>query len=136
MLEELDGRLARATTRSFQPELWAEATESWRETRGSGQGLANQLAGLLDLSLQISLGDASAAADALDEAARAVDLAGVHASLVEADRLQESARARMEQLLGQLAEWDNFQSILSLTRDILNRQKALRDRTREFAREK
>jgi len=111
-------------------------TEAWRETRGAGQGLANQLVSLLDLSLQISLGDASAAADALDEATRAVDLAGTHERLVETDRLQESSRARMEQLLGQLAEWDNFQSILTLTRDILNRQKALRDRTKEFAREK
>jgi hypothetical protein len=42
----------------------------------------------------------------------------------------------MDDLLDELAEWDNFQNILALTRDILNRQKALRERTQRYASEK
>jgi hypothetical protein len=46
------------------------------------------------------------------------------------------AQKQIEELLGRLAEWDNFQSVLSLTRDILNRQKNLRERTKDAAGEK
>jgi hypothetical protein len=42
---------------------------------------------------------------------------------------------KVEKLLEMLAEWDNYQSILSLTRDILNGQKNLSERTREYAKE-
>jgi hypothetical protein len=136
MLEELDRRLAEQTTRSFDPALWREVSASWNEGQAPSTGLAGQLVAILDLALTISLEDARAATEALDAATRAVGLADIHADLIEADRRQQTARAHMEQLLGLLAEWDNFQSILSLTRDILNRQKSLRDRTREFAREK
>jgi hypothetical protein len=135
MLEELDRRQAGRTARSFDADSWRELAASWSDSQAAN-GLAGQLVRILDLSLTISLADTPAATDALDAATRAVDLAGIHENLIEADRQQETARAHMEQLLGLLAEWDNFQSILSLTRDILNRQKSLRDRTREFAREK
>jgi hypothetical protein len=91
---------------------------------------------LFGLSLDISTGNVAEAAAALDLATRAVDLAGVHEHLLLADRHQTAARAEIEELLGLLGEWDNFQSILTLTRDILSRQKALRDRTREQARDK
>jgi hypothetical protein len=43
---------------------------------------------------------------------------------------------RVEALLAELAEWDNFQNVLTLARDILNRQKALRDRTLQFEKER
>ncbi len=136
LLEDLDRQLAGQTVRSFSPELWRGLVRRWKDAQGPSSGLAGQLAQLLDLSLTISLDDTAAATEALDAAARAVDLTGIHENLIAADRLQETSRAHMEQLLGLLAEWDNFQSILSLTRDILNRQKSLRDRTRELAREK
>ena len=38
-------------------------------------------------------------------------------------------------VLVKLGEWDNFQSVLTLTRDILNRQKNLHQRTRKHAEE-
>ena len=68
-------------------------------------------------------------------ASRAGDLVSVHAALSEALALQEAARVKTEVLLAELAEWDNFQSVLSLTRDILNRQKSLTERARQYAKE-
>ena len=42
---------------------------------------------------------------------------------------------QLDALTTRLGEWDNFQSVLTLTRDILNRQKNLTERTRKFAEE-
>ena len=51
-------------------------------------------------------------------------------------RVEELAAAasgdERAQLLDRLAEWDNFQSILTLTRDILGRQKSIRDKTADM----
>ena len=58
------------------------------------------------------------------------------AVLADAAELQGRSLERMEDLLAELAEWDNFQNVLALTRDILNRQKALRERTQQYASEK
>ena len=52
--------------------------------------------------------------------------AGVH---------QARTLTEIESLLERLSEWENFQSILTLTRDILNRQKNLTERTRQFAKD-
>ena len=58
------------------------------------------------------------------------------------DRLQEAAGfenaalEKLEKLLEKLAEWDNFQSVLVLTRDLLNGQKNLQERTRASFKEK
>ena len=68
-------------------------------------------------------------------ASRAGDAVSVHTALSEALVLQKEAHMKTEVLLAELAEWDNFQSILSLTRDILNRQKSLTERARHYARE-
>ena len=134
-LEQMDAALSRASERSFQVDIWRDLVLSWR-AGSAGTGLAAQLIGLLDLGMAISYEDCRPASDALDRAASAVDLAGIHAALVEASGDQERSLVHIEELLGRLAEWDNFQSILSLTRDILSRQKALMERTKQQAREK
>jgi hypothetical protein len=90
------------------------------------------LLGLFDLSLQISADDLPLAAAALDRAGRRATVAEVRAELAAALEREEQAHRRATELLDLLAEWDNFQSILSLTRDILGRQKAIRDRTAEM----
>jgi len=59
----------------------------------------------------------------------------VHAEVTAAEESQKAVVLKIESLLEMLAEWDNYQSILSLTRDILNGQKSLSERTREFAKE-
>jgi len=132
----MDAALSQATERNFQYDIWRELALSWRAGAASDTGLASQLIGLFDLGMTISHEDCLPASDALDRAGRAVDLAGIHAALVEAGQHQERSLVHIEELLGRLAEWDNFQSILSLTRDILSRQKALMDRTKQQAREK
>ena len=68
-------------------------------------------------------------------ASRTDDIEEIHAALSEALSLQTEARMKTEILLAELAEWDNFQSVLSLTRDILNRQKSLTERARHYAKE-
>ncbi|HUR29424.1 MAG TPA: hypothetical protein VM509_14640, partial [Planctomycetota bacterium] len=128
-LAALDDALARA------PRSGAFPLEAWREFgRGAQAGrratLAGQLAGLVDLALAIDVDDARAATKVAERAAQAADLGDVHALLGEHMRLSAQLDGHVQDLLARLAEWDNFQSILSLTKDILNRQKALRERAK------
>jgi len=133
LLEDIDARLARETDKGSHLSAWRELANGWKSGRLIAPGLAGQLVSVLDLALAISLDDTSAAAQALDRAAQAVDLARVHEGLREAAEHQALAQQHIEELLARLAEWDNYQSILQLTRDILGRQKSLRERTREAA---
>ena len=87
------------------------------------------------LAIEISDDLVEPARQAALRASRAGDAVSVHTALAEALALQEEARIKTEILLGELAEWDNFQSVLSLTRDILNRQKSLTERARHYAKE-
>jgi hypothetical protein len=60
----------------------------------------------------------------------------VHDRLKSASAAQKKTLAKIDALLERLAEWDNFQSVLTLTRDILNGQKTLNERTRQAAKDK
>jgi len=135
--EEADSALmALDTALSTAPRSGSFPWDAWRGFgRGSESGrgratLAGQLAGLVDLGLTIDLDDARAAAKAAERAAQSVDIGEIHAALGEHVRLAEQLDGHVQDLLARLAEWDNFQSILSLTKDILNRQKALRERAK------
>jgi hypothetical protein len=131
LLEELDLELSKKTSRDFPAEAWSGIAQRFRENRsGALPGLAGQLISILDLSLSVSHQDAARATQALERAGQAVDLADVHAALIAAGDEEARMLAHLEELLSRLSEWDNFQSILSLTRDILNRQKSLLERTR------
>jgi hypothetical protein len=131
LLEALDASLSSALTKGFDPAPWRALSEAARGPGGPPQGLARQLAAILEVSLALGQDEAPAAAEALDEAARAVELEAVHAALTRAADAQQRTLARLDELIARLAEWDNFQSVLNLARDILNRQKAVRDRTKE-----
>ena len=61
------------------------------------------------------------------------DLESARAALSEADLRLTELRETMDRLTGELGEWDSLQSVLSLTRDILSRQKNLKERTRKAA---
>jgi len=61
------------------------------------------------------------------------DLESASSALAEADLRLTELRATMDRLTGELGEWDSLQSVLSLTRDILSRQKNLKERTRKAA---
>jgi hypothetical protein len=133
LLEHLDASLASRTDRSFHPEPWRELTQAFAEKRLGTPNFAGALVAICGLSLEISEDETRAAVDALASAALAVDVGAVHTALTTAHEQQQEALLSIEQLLERLSEWDNFQSILSLTRDILNRQKTLMERTRQEA---
>jgi len=136
LLEFYDARAAEAREARFQAAPWRALARENAAGKLSGEGFASTLVQLVALALEISEDHAGAAVAALDAAENAtarptvanqLELALEHAGRVE---------QRLEVLLAELAEWDNFQSVLTLARDILNRQKALRDRTQQFATEK
>jgi len=131
-LEALDRELRAQLERSFEPAAWQRFRA---ETRGASAGFAGYLLELVDLALAISEEDARAASAALDRAQGDPSMQAVREALVAARVAQDAALQRLEALLERLAEWDNFQSVVNLTRDILEQQKALRERTRQSAAE-
>lgn len=136
MLEFYDERQAQISDLRFHAEPLRELARAVASGELGPKGFAGNLIELVDLALEISEDHAMRAVEALDRAEKALDAAAVQTALLEAAEQQSLALQRTEDLLVQLAEWDNFQNVLALTRDILNRQKALRQRTQQFASEK
>ena len=73
--------------------------------------------------------------EALTRARAASDLPQALAEVATAEAALVRAVEQLDALTTRLGEWDNFQSVLTLTRDILNRKKNLTERTRKFAEE-
>lgn len=135
LLEALDAGLARYSDRSFHPEPWRELADAYSAGSVGSAGLAGQLVAITGLGLAVSEDHSAAAADALSAAVESSGPSGVREALERAYDHQVAAMAEIDHLLEQLAEWDNFQSILTLTRDLLNGQKNVWERTRQFAQE-
>lgn len=135
LLEELDRRQSTLSDRRFHAQVWSGLAGLVREKQLGDPAFAGRLVEIVGLALEISEGDAASAAEELRRAQDALELSGAHAALSEAVRLQAAGLARAERLLELLAEWDNFQSVLALTRDILNRQRTLLERTRQYAKD-
>jgi hypothetical protein len=134
LLDRLDALLAESD-RIFDGEIWKSLAAEERAGAGAPSGLADRLLAIAALALEISEVDAPAATAALVRAQQATDLTRIHAEISAAEASQKAVVLKVEKLLEMLAEWDNYQSILSLTRDILNGQKNLSERTREYAKE-
>ncbi len=135
-LDFLDERLAGQKGRGFDPLPWRELGAASRTNSIAGNGLAGKLIDIGTLALEISEDLAVDATDQLSKASEAVDIAKAHGYLQKASDQQKAMLAKIDLLLERLAEWDNFQSVLSLTRDILNAQKGVSERTRAAAKEK
>ena len=135
LLEAIDQSLAAYTDRSFHPEPWRDLARDYAAGSLGNAGLAGQLIKIVDTSLTISEGHTAAAERALTSAQTSTGPAAMRDALDAAYGHQVRAVEEIEKLLEQLAEWDNYQSILSLTRDLVNRQKNLTERTRNFARD-
>ena len=131
LLEALDARLVSAPSKEFDAAPWRELCAQAAQQRGGVGGLATQLSGILELALAAGEDEARAATAALEEAGAREDLERVHEALVAAADAQRRTLQRVDELIARLSEWDNFQSVLNLARDILQRQRALRDRTKE-----
>ncbi len=135
-LEVLDAALSQSTTRGFDPEPWRELARAARGGELAGTGLTAKLIDIAALALEISEEHATNAVAELGRAQDATALDKVREHLAAAEKSQAAVVERLERLLERLAEWDNFQSVLGLTRDILNGQKSLSERTRQNAKEK
>ncbi|MBK7874781.1 MAG: hypothetical protein IPJ77_03360 [Planctomycetes bacterium] len=136
LLEFLDARLATSVRKNFDAEPWRElAAAAARGELGKG-ALSSKLVEITGLALEVSEDDTRRAVDALARAQQETELAAVHARLQEAASHETVALEKLDRLLEMLAEWDNFQSVLVLTRDLLNGQKNLQERTRASFKEK
>jgi hypothetical protein len=133
LLEATDAVMAKISDRSFHPEPWRTLSRDYAGGRLGQAELAGELIALVGMALDVSEVHAATAAEALAEARAASDLATARIAMERAETAQASAQAQLDALLSRLGEWDNFQSVLTLTRDILNRQKNLIQRTRQLA---
>ncbi len=136
LLEFYDGRMGSVADQRFQGSVWRELAQQGAAKTLPSEGFAANLVRLVSVALEISEDHVRSAVEALDAAERSLTAPEVAEALLRAAELQVKALERTEALLEELAEWDNFQNVLTLARDILNRQKALRDRTQQFASEK
>ncbi len=136
LLDALDFRMLAASNRSFQVEIWRKLVTDYERGALGTAGLAGNLTAILGVAFTISEDHTAGASDALERAQDATDASTLRAQLEIAKREQGQALERIEDLLERLSEWDSFQSVLVLTRDILERQSNLRQRTQKFATEK
>lgn len=130
-LADLDARLARTSARTFPAQAWRDFAAAARAGTVFTPGVPGQLTALLERSLALSVVSSPEAIEALERATRAAEPDSAHGALSQALAAQTAVHAGLVELLEQLAEWDNFQAVLTLTRDILTRQKTVRDRTRD-----
>ena len=121
--------------RAFHPQPWMDLSAGLEEGRFGAPEFAGQLVELTALALFVSEEAAPAAVAALGEAVAASAPGQRARTLATAIDRHTEGIASLERLREHLAEWDNFQSVLSLTRDILNRQRNLIEHTRQFARD-
>jgi hypothetical protein len=132
-LDLIDERLASQSSRVFDPAPWRELAAASRDRAIAGSGLSGKLVDISGLALEISEDLAQRATDEMVRAGEAIDLTKVHERLQAASVAQKAMLARIDALLERLAEWDNFQSVLMQTRDILNGQKSVSERSRQAA---
>jgi hypothetical protein len=130
--------LAEGDARGLRAEPWRARVDAHAAGQLGASGLAGKLVEIVGTSLDIGETLCVQAVDAVDRARDAgepLEIGLVHEELTLASERQAEVLARIELLLELLAEWDNFQSVLSLTRDILNRQKNLSEQTRQYAKD-
>jgi len=134
-LDLFDARQAESLARGFDPAPWRELAQASKSESIAGSGLAGKLVDIVGLALEVSEDCAANAEGALARAQSATEIARVHEAVRDAAIEEKRAVEKLEALLEKLAEWDNFQSVLGLARDILNGQRTLSERTRQTASE-
>lgn len=134
-LEALDRRLQESGTRTFEPALWRTLVADLEGGRLGSPDLVGELLTLVGMTLEVSEATLAEALEALTRARAASAAEQARTEVVAAEAALARAVEQLDALTTRLGEWDNFQSVLTLTRDILNRQKNLTERTRKFAEE-
>jgi len=133
LLDELDAQLAESSDKSFQPGPWLRVAAAHPSTDSKNTGLAGRLVTIVGMALTISEDQARTIVDELTNALDSSDRQELLESLDIALATQEAALESANTLLELLAEWDNYNSILTMTRDLINRQRNLKERTKQFA---
>jgi hypothetical protein len=133
LLEQLDQALNEAPESGFPVAAWRAVAASGPERGDESRGFAAHLLALVEVAIEVASDLAPRASAAVDRARSADDLAAAEPWLSEAVLAQAALLERLEALLESLAEWEDYQSVLSLSRDLLERQRWLRDRTRAAA---
>lgn len=136
MLDGLEQRLAERTERGFAPHAWVGLFDAHKAGELGQAQLAGDLLEMVGLALEVSENHGARAVGHLQGARDEPKPAQVLGHLEAALEAQVEAQATLNRLLGKLGEWDNFQSVLTLTRDILNHQKSLKQRTQRFVEDK
>lgn len=135
VLDALDRRLRESSSRTFETAPWRALAEDLEAGRLGSPDLVGELLTLVGMALTVSEDTLAEALEALTRARAASDLPQALAEVATAEAALVRAVEQLDALTTRLGEWDNFQSVLTLTRDILNRQKNLTERTRKFAEE-
>lgn len=133
LLEALDAGLAQGLERSFDPAPWVDLSKRYGAGSLGQADVAGTLVTVVGLALAVSEEHGRDFADELSTANDAAGQREARKALERAVAAQEQAQTVLDELLVKLGEWDNFQSVLTLTRDILNRQKNLNQRTEKYA---
>ncbi|MCI0589459.1 MAG: DUF4175 domain-containing protein [Planctomycetes bacterium] len=141
-LEALDAELAdRAGDRargSEEGSLLGARAEGLLRRRDSGELGSLEFLGkfldMLDLARQIAERLSPEATAALEDASTAVEASRTRDRLAAARAAQDEVLATIDRLLLLLGEWDNYQAVVGLAREILERQKALNQQTKEWTR--
>ena len=133
----LERRLIELTSnsaeRSFQEGSWRTIAQELAQGGLGSPERAGDLVRIVGLALE-ACGERSDAWISSLEAVRAASgIEETRGALATCELRLMELRETMDRLTGELGEWDSLQSILSLTRDILSRQKNLKERTRKDA---
>jgi hypothetical protein len=132
LLDALEAATLTDAGREFRPGPWRELAARQADGSLAGAEFADRLVEITGLALELAEDEARGAVDALRRAQDLADPTARYDQLVVASERQAAARDRVEALLTLLSEWDSYQSLLAATRDLLNRQKNLLERTRQF----
>ncbi|MEM9802146.1 MAG: hypothetical protein AAGA20_17610 [Planctomycetota bacterium] len=124
---------SRSSERSFQEDAWRTIAEELERGALGAPERAGDLVRIVGLALEACGPRSDAWIGALEGVRAASGLEETRAALARAEAELAALRETMDRLTGELGEWDSLQSILSLTRDILSRQKNLKERTRKTA---
>ncbi len=128
---------AATTDRSFQADIWRTIHQESAAGQLGAPERAGELVRLVSMALTAENQRCGALLGALEVVAAASDaeqpLVASRAALKDAGERARELRQAIESLMNDLGEWDNMQAIISLTRDIANRQKNILEKVRAGA---
>ncbi|MFH0945522.1 MAG: DUF4175 family protein [Planctomycetota bacterium] len=127
-------KLASTLVEGFDFSIYRPVVDSYQDGAFGNLDVLGRLLGMLSCILDVAEIESPAAGRALSDARLLVDNnqrpGGVRAALAA----QERALAKLDQLLERMDEWEDFQEILTLFRDLLDNQRDLNARTRSTLR--